>query len=54
MIVQVEINDNHSFWFHNESINYITSELVNNGYVTINFNTEGPCAKSMLHWALEA
>ncbi len=47
MTVQVEVNDNHDFWFHNESINQIISELINNGRVTINFNTEGPCVKSM-------
>jgi hypothetical protein len=46
-MIQIDVNDNYDFWFHSNVINEILSELINKNSVTINFNTEGPCAKTM-------
>lgn len=47
MTIHIDFDCDNTFWFNNDSIKRIISELVNNNSVTIKFNTEGPCAKTL-------
>lgn len=47
MIINVDANLEHTFWENSEAIENIISELINDNSVSIKFNTEGPCLKSL-------
>jgi len=47
MIINVDADLEHTFWENSEAIENIISELFNNNSVSIKFNTEGPCLKSL-------
>ena len=47
MTVNIDFNLEHTFWENNEAIQHIVSELINNNFVSIKFNTEGPCLKTL-------
>jgi len=47
MTINIDFNLEHTFWENSVAIQDIISELINNKSVSIKFNTEGPCLKSL-------
>lgn len=47
MTINIDFNFEHTFWENNAAIQDIISEFINNKSVSIKFNTEGPCLKTL-------